>query len=58
MSALALIHMYVSIDPHIDDAVVGVNDGIPHLVDASFVPFTHLGRIPKPSFQRVRNTIE
>jgi hypothetical protein len=41
MSASALIHSYVSIDPHIDDVVIGVHDCIPHLVDASFVPFTH-----------------
>jgi hypothetical protein len=44
MSASSLVHSYVSIDPHIDDVVVGgVHDCcIPHLVDASFVlPFTH-----------------
>ena len=32
---------YLSIDPHIDDVVVGVHDCIPHLGYAAFVPFTH-----------------
>jgi hypothetical protein len=32
---------YVSVDPYIDKAVVGVNNGIPHLVDASFIPSSH-----------------
>jgi hypothetical protein len=41
VSASALVRSYVSIDPHVDDVVVRVHDCIPHLVYASFVPFTH-----------------
>ena len=41
MSSSLLVHSYMSIDPHIDNVVVGVHDCIPHLVDASFVSFAH-----------------
>ena len=41
MTASALVYAYVSIDPHVDDVVVGVHNCIPHLIDASFVPFSH-----------------
>jgi hypothetical protein len=41
MSGSVFIQSYVSVDPYIDKAFVGVDYCIPHLVDASFIPSSH-----------------
>jgi hypothetical protein len=41
ISGSAFIQLDAPVDPHIDKAAVGVKYCVPHLVDASFIPWSH-----------------